>query len=367
MTIVSHFVGLDVHADNIAVAVACGRQEPRSLGVVPNTPRAVYRMLAKLGDPSTMLVCYEAGPTGYGLQRGLQERGVRCIVVAPALVPSRPGERIKTDRRDARKLARFLRSGDLVEIYVPDEQTEAMRDLERAFGDAKKAQKVARQTLGSFLLRHGRRWSGKTNWTQAHLEWIRKQRFEHEASERTLVHYLETLEAANERVTWLKQSMADLVEDWHLAPLVKALQAFRGIRLITAVILAAELGDLRRFDKPTQLMAYLGLVPSEHSSGNTRRQGGITKTGNGHARRVLVESAWSYRFQPKVRPELARRQKGVSEEVKRIAWRAQQRLCGRYKRLRGRNKEANKVVVAIARELVGFIWAAAHEDNLLAA
>jgi transposase len=365
MTMMTHFVGLDVHADSVAIAVATGREEPRSLGTVPSSPKAVYRALTKLAEPEQVLACYEAGPTGFGLQRELGKRGVRCLVIAPSLVPRQAGTRVKTDRRDAQNLARYLRSGDLEAIHVPDEQTEAMRDLERAYGDAKKAQRVARQNLNAFLLRHGRRWSGKTRWTKLHLEWIRKQKFDHEAAERVLVDYLDAVDKANQRLDWLVQSIADLVDQWHQAPLVKALQAFRGIRLLTAATVVAELEDLRRFQKPTKLMAFSGLVPSEHSSGSSRRQGAITKTGNSHLRRVLIETSWCYRFRPTASRCLRERRVGVSKEVLAIAEAAEKRLCGRYRKMRARNKEPQKIVTAIARELLGFIWAVGQLEGPL--
>ena len=358
MSMVTHYIGLDVHADTIAVAVAPrGRQAPRSLGTVDSSARAVFKKLAALGKPEKMLVCYEAGPTGFVLQRELGKRGVRCLVVAPSTVPQQAGDRVKTDRRDALKLARYLRSGDLRGIHVPDDATEAMRDLSRALADAKKAVRVARQTLGAFLLRHGRRWTGKTSWTTEHKEWIRRQKFEHEAAERVLIDYSDTLMKAEERVQWLKSSIEDLVADWQQAPLVQALQALRGIGLITAVAVVAELGDLRRFESAPQLMAFVGLVPREHSSGGTRRQGSITKAGNSHVRGLLGQSAVSYRFRPLAGPQIRARRAQVSSEVVAIAEKAEKRLCIRFNKLRGRGKETPKIHMAIARELLGFIWA----------
>jgi len=362
------FVGLDVHKDSIDVAVARGAHPPEHLGMVPHDVKALVKLLQrKVGDLRYALLCYEAGPTGFGLQRALAEHEVDCHVVAPSLVPTRPGDRVKTDRRDAMKLARFLRSGDLVAVHVPDEATEAIRDLERARGDAKKAERVARQTLSAFLLRHGRRYPGLTRWTKKHLEWIRKQRFDQEASQRVLADYLHTVEKATERVEQLTNEIAEMVEGWHLGPLVKALQALRGVRLVTAVIVAAELGDLRRFRTAKALMAYVGLVPSEHTTGHNPRRGRITKTGNGHVRRALVEAAWSYRFRPQRSRALREREQGVSEAVRDIAWKAQKRLCAKYRRLLGRNKSKQQTVTAVARELVGFIWAIGQQDELVEA
>lgn len=358
------FVGLDVHADSIAIAVAePGRGEPGALAIIPNDRALLLKRLRKLGR---VKCCYEAGPTGYSLQRALTAEGIECVVVAPSLVPTRSGDRVKTDRRDAVRLARFLRSGDLTEVHVPDEATEAMRDLERAREDAKKAERVARHQLGKFLLRHERRYSGKTAWTVTHLEWIRAQHFAHEAQQRVLEDYLRTVEDQGERVERLTKSIAELVETWSLRPLVKALQALRGISLISATVIAAELGDLARFESAPRLMSYLGLVPSEHSSGEGRRQGRITRAGNGHARRILVEAAWAYRFRARQSRAITERSAAVSPEVRRIAWRAQERLCAKYRKLTARGKNRNKTTAAIARELAGFVWAIAREPKMLA-
>lgn len=298
--------------------------------------------------------------------RDLKAKGVDCIVVAPSLVPVQHGDRVKTDRRDAVKLARFLRSGDLTSIYVPVPETEAMRDLERARDDAKNAQRAARQQLGKFLLRHGRLYEGKSAWIAAHLEWIRKQQFEQQAQQRVIVDYLKAVEDATARVERLTKDITELVEKWSLAPLVKALQSLRGVQLITAVIIAAELGDLARFASPRELMAFLGLVPSEHSSGESKRRGRITRTGNKHVRRVLVESAWSYRYRPSMSAVIKKRNKGLDDGVQKIAWKAQQRLHGRYTRLMERGKTKQKTVVAVAREMTGFIWAIARHVEQVA-
>lgn len=358
------FVGLDVHADSIAIAVAePGRGEPATVGTIPNDTVALLKRLRRLGR---LKCCYEAGPTGFGLHRDLEKAGIDCMVVAPSLVPTRTGDRVKTDRRDAVKLARFLRSGDLTEVHVPDEATEAMRDLERAREDAKRAELSARHQLGKFLLRHGRRSPVKTAWSKKHLAWIRVQHFEHAAQQLVLDDYLKAVEDLRERVDRLTKSIVELVETWSRRPLVKALQALRGVNVISAVVLAAELGDIARFDTAPRLMGYLGLVPSEHSSGESRQQGRITRTGNGHARRILVEAAWAYRFRARKSDAIQVRSRGISEEVQRIAWHAQVRLCSRYAKLTARGKNKNRTVIAIARELAGFIWAIAHEPKLLA-
>lgn len=358
------FVGLDVHADSIAIAVAePGRGEPAILATIPNDVVALLKRLRKLGR---VKCCYEAGPTGFGLQRGLSKAGIDCMVVAPSLVPVRAGDRVKTDRRDAVKLARFLRSGDLTEVRVPDEATEAMRDLERAREDARRSELAARHQLSKFLLRQGRRSPVKTTWSKRHFEWLRAQRFQAPAQQLVMDDYLKTVEDLRERVMRLTRAIAELVETWERRPLVKALQALRGINVVSAAVLAAELGDLARFDTAPQLMGYLGLVPSEHSSGEARRQGHITRTGNGHARRILVEAAWAYRFRARRSTDMRARSKDVAAEVLRIAWRAQVRLCARYAKLTARGKNKNRTVIAIARELAGFIWAIAREPKLLA-
>jgi transposase len=310
-------------------------------------------------------VCYEAGPTGYGLARWLTQAGVSCTVVAPSLVP-RDGRRVKTDRRDAVKLAHFLRSGDLVAVAVPDATTEAMRDLERAREDAKKAERVARHQLSKFLLRHGRLWTGATKWTEKHLAWVRAQTFELATLRSVCADGLEAVEQAGRRVEQLTRELTEQTAQWSLRPLVQAFQALRGVQVVSAVVLAAEIGDYQRFASPRQLMAYLGLVPSEHSSGNSRRQGRITRTGNTHVRRILVEAAWSYRYRPRLTKAIGARQEGVSKPVRDIAWKAQRRLHRRYLRLLSRGKSKQQVVTAVARELAGFVWAIARQQPLQA-
>jgi transposase len=362
------FIGLDVHKDSIAIAVAEGEGGlAQVVATIPNEMGTVLKRLRKLAADREAYFCYEAGPTGFGLCRALREAGFDCRVVAPSLVPQQAGDRIKTDRRDAVKLARFLRSGDLSEVQLPDAATEAMRDLERAREDAKHAERAARHQLTKFLLRHDRKYSGKTSWTGMHLEWIRTQHFEHEAQNRVLVDYLHAVELATRRVEALDKDIVELVEHWALKPLVKALMSLRGVQLTTAVILAAEIGDFQRFATASAFMAYLGLVPSEHSSGESRRRGGITKSGNGHVRRILVESAWSYRFRPRMSRQIRERNEGLSPGVQAAAWKAQQRLHSRYQKLTGRGKAKQQVVTALARELAGFVWHIARQPNQLAA
>lgn len=362
------FVGLDVHKESIALAVADDDgSAPQTVATIPNDTALLLKWLKKLGQGGKVRCCYEAGPTGFGLYRALREQKIECIVIAPSLVPKQAGDRVKTDRRDAIKLARFLRSGDLTAVHVPEAATEAMRDLERARDDAKRAERTARHQLSKFLLRHGHRYDGKTAWTAKHLDWARTRLFEHEAQNRVLVDYVHAVERGTGRVEQLTKDITELVESWSLRPLVKALQALRGVRLITAVILAAEIGNFARFASAPSLMSFIGFVPSEHSSGESTRRGRITRTGNRHVRRILVEAAWSYRFRPRKSRAIRERNEGVAPGVQAIAWKAQQRLHGRYEKLMGRGKNKQQTVVAVARELTGFVWSIAHQSELLAA
>ena len=357
------YVGLDVHKETIAVAVARPRGgEVTSFGVIAPRPAAVRKLLAKLSPNGQVLeLCYEAGPCGYGLYRTLTEMGHRCRVVAPGLVPRKPGERVKTDRRDALTLARLLRAGELTPVWVPGPEQEAIRDLTRAREDMKAAQLKARQRLSAFLLRHGRVYrEGKSAWTQQHARWLQAQSFAQPVQQIVFQEYVDAVTAAGDRVAGLDEQIRTAVPDWSLAPVAHALMALRGVNLLTAVTVLAELGDLTRFDQPRQLMGFLGLVPGEHSSGARRRQGAITKTGNGHARRVLVEAAWSYRFPARQTAHLQRKGGHAPAEVQAIAWKAQKRLCGRYRTLARTGKPACKVATAIARELAGYLWAIAR-------
>ena len=353
------YVGLDVHKDTIAVAVApAGRESPANYGELANTPTAIGKLADKLArryDGEVIQFCYEAGPCGYEVYRQLKGLGFDCAVVAPSRIPKAPGERIKTDRRDACKLARLLRSGELTSVWVPGEEQEAMRDLVRARADFKDAERKARQQLGAFLLRHGRHWSRRC-WTQAHFAWLDGQRFDLDWQEWAFREYLDGVRAASDRVSAMTKQLHEALADWSMAPVVRSLMALRGVDTLTAMTVLSELGDISRFDSPRQLMAYLGLVPSEHSSGSRRRQGGITRTGNHHVRRTLVESAWSYRFPARRTAHLERKAAAASEEAKAIAWKAQRRLCGRYRHLLKAGKNSKQANVAVARELTGFIW-----------
>ena len=311
--------------------------------------------------PAAVQVVYEAGPTGYGLQRALSQHGYHCQVIAPSLIPKRAGDRVKTDRRDAVNLARLERAGELTAVYVPQVEDEAMRDLSRAREDAKRAETRARQQLLALLLRHGLKYSGKTAWSQPHLRWLARIKLPQPAQQIAFQEYVDAITEAAARVERLITQIRMLLPEWRMAPVVEALQALRGVSLVTAVITVAEIGDLTRFTNPRQLMAYLGLVPSEHSSGSRRRLGAITKAGNSHLRRVLVESAWAYRLPARVTRIIRLRQEQLPKPVCEIAWRAQLRLCARYRRLTLKGKTKQVVVTAIARELAAFMWAIALE------
>ncbi len=357
------FVGLDVHAETIAVAVAERDGEVRSLGVIPNREDAVRKLVRKLGPVEELRFCYEAGPTGYALYWQLTKLGARCEVVAPTLVPVKAGDRVKTDRRDALKLARNYRAGDLTAVWVPDADHEALRDLVRAREAAKKDQLRARHRLNKFLLRHGRRPPmGVKPWTVKYLDWVKRDvHFQARAQEVTLLDYLHEVEHAAARIARLDAAIAEAVK---LAPpkmraVIAALQALRGIAEISAVTVVAELGEVTRFSKARQLMAYGGIVASENSSGARTRRGSITKTGNAHLRRVVVEAAWAYRHRPSVGATLRKRQEPVSEKIKELAWKAQHRLHARYGKLLARGKNKGVVVTAVGRELLGFLWAIA--------
>jgi transposase len=354
------FIGLDVHAETIAVAVAEPDGEVRSVGVIPNRPESIRKLVKKLGPVDQLRVCYEAGPTGYVLYWELTALDVKCEVVAPTLVPMKAGDRVKTDRRDALKLARSYRAGDLTPVWVPDAAHEALRDLVRAREAAKKDQLRARHRLGKFLLRHGRRPPTAMNpWTQAHFTWIKTVHFVHAAQEATLLDYLHEVEHMADRIARLERAIDEAVKTApeRMRAVIEALQALRGIALVSAVTIVAEVGELSRFTKPRQLMGYSGAVASEDSTGTRIRRGGITKTGNAHLRRVVIEAAWAYRYRPAVGATLRKRQASASEEVKAIAWKAQHRLNARYRHLTARGKCKQETVTAVGRELLGFIWA----------
>ena len=359
------FVGLDVHAETIAVAVADKDGEVRSLGVIPNKLESIRKMLGKLGQARHLKCCYEAGPTGYVLYWQLTQLDVACEVIAPTLVPVKAGDRVKTDRRDAEKLARCYRAGELTPVWVPDAEHEALRDLVRAREAAKKDQLRARHRLGKFLLRHGKRPvdAGKA-WTKKYLEWIKTHvKFPQAALEITLQDYLDEVDHVAARIGKLEQAIDEAVRQAspEIRAVIEALQSLRGVAQTTAATIVCELGNLSRFQSPRQLMGYSGLVSREHSSGGKIQRGAITKTGNAHLRRVLVEAAWAYQHRPNVTGFLLRRQKSLalSDEVKQMAWKAQHRLHKRYKTLAARGKNKNQIVTALGRELLGFVWAIA--------
>jgi len=358
----TRYVGLDDSKDSIDVAVASeGRDgEIRSYGSIPNTPEALKKLVRCLGRPKELYFAYEAGPCGYGTYRDLLALGANCIVAAPSMTPRRAGERIKTDRRDALALARMHRAGELHPVWVPGEETEAMRDLTRAREDAKYVQTKARQRLGSFLLRHGRRYPGRSHWTKTHLKWLAGERFAQPSQQICLDEYVEAIRQASDRVQRLEAQVRELVSTWSLGPVVSAMTAHRGVSLVVAATVCAELGDLTRFDRARDLMGFVGLVPSLHATGRTRRVGAITKTGNGHVRRVLVEAAWSYRHPARRTAHMQKKLEGQPEEIQAISWKTQVRLCGRHRRMIARGKHPNKVTVAIARELMAFLWATAR-------
>lgn len=351
------YVGLDVHKNSMDIAIAATDGEVRHYGRIGGELKDLDKVIRKLQSKGLDLhFAYEAGPCGYQVYRHLTAKGYRCLVAAPALIPRRPGDRIKCDRRDALTLARLFRAGELTGIRVPDADDEAMRDLTRAREDAVSVERRAKQRTAAFLLRHGCRYPGKSTWGRGHWSWLLKQVMEHPAQQIVLQEYLDAVKEASYRVERITGQIRELVPQWRRAPFVAAYQALRGVQLITAATVVAEVGDLSRFHNPKELMAYLGLVPSEHSSGTSVRRGRITKAGNGHARRVLVEAAWAYRLRARVTRPLLQRQEGLPENIRLIAWKAQLRLCARYRRFLARGKAKQTIVTAIARELAAFFW-----------
>jgi transposase len=358
------FVGLDVHKDSIAIAAAeAGRSAARLVGQITHDVPKVIKTLARLGEPGALHVVYEAGPTGYGLQRALAAKGYRCEVIAPSLIPRRAGDRIKTDGRDCRRLAELARAGELRAVWIPDAGDEAIRDLSRAREDTVDARTQARHQLKAFLLRHGIRYSGKTAWTKSFYRWLGELSFGDASSQTAFTEYHLAVQAADQRLQRLTTALTASVAGWRFEPVVQALRALRGIDAVSAIGLVAEIGDIARFDHPRKLMAYLGLVPSEQSSGDRVRKGSITKTGNGHARRLLTEAAWNYRFTPRIGRAAQARQEQLAEPIRAMAWKAQLRLSGRFARLNARGLHYNKVCVAVARELTGFVWAIAQASS----
>ena len=360
------FIGIDVAKLRNAIAIAdAGRDgEVRFLGEVDasnSSMRHVVQRIASKFDRAHF--CYEAGPTGYGLYRLIRSLGHECTVVAPSLIPRKPGDRVKTNRRDAVSLARLLRAGELTAVWVPDEGHEAMRDLVRARAAAVETLRVHRQQVSAFMLKHGRVYPRKKGWTMRYLCWLQEQKFDHPGHQIALQEMVEGVRIAKERVERLERVIEEFVPAWSLTPIVQALQTLRGVDLIVAVTFATEVGDVQRFENPRQLMGYLGLVPEERSTGATIRRGGITKAGNGRVRHMLVESAWTYRHPPRVGAKKLYRIEQAPSKVREIAWKAQTRLTARYRALSGRGKKTTVVCTAIARELAGFMWAVSREAS----
>ena len=356
----SKFVGLDVHKKTIAVAI-CDSKNPevRYYGEIPNTIEALRRLTQKLSEEGAELhFVYEAGPCGYGVHRRLQAEGHRCQVVAPSLIPKKAGDRVKTDRRDAQALARLHRAGELTPVWVPGSEQEAMRDLSRLREDLKSEERHLKQRLLAFFLRHEVILpEGKTRWAGPFMKWLEEQKFEHSVSQIVFQSYLESLKDITGGIEAVEKEIERALENYSLASVVKALRALRGVDLVTAFTIVAEIGDMTRFGKPSQFMAYLGLTPSEHSSGENVRRGGVTKTGNGHVRRVLVESAWHCQRTPRISKNLKERMKDQPQEIRKIAWEGQKRLFHRYHHLTSKGKRSTVTVTALARELAGFVWA----------
>ena len=361
------YVGLDVHKDTIVIA-AIGNGDEQAvvdLGTISTRHYAIDKLLKKLqGMGSELRLVYEAGPTGYWLQRLIETKGHRCQIISPSLLPKAAGDRVKTDRRDARSLAMALKMGAVDGIHIPTVGDEAIRDVSRAWQQARVDARKTKQRIKMFLLRHDVRYTGQARWSAPHRRWLSEQRMSNPASQIVLQELIETLGQHERRSERLEKTLKDIVHDWRFGPVVQALQAFRGIQFLTALTMIAELGDLNRFDHPKKLMAYVGLVPGERSSGQTRKLGPITRCGNSHVRTLLVESAWSYHYSPKVSRQISQRQEGIDPDIIEIAWEAQTRLHRRYMKLKSRGMHQNKVITAVARELIGFIWAAAQQVPL---
>lgn len=361
MKCTTKFVGLDVSKATISVAVSDRESAPpRYYGSIPNTSESVRKLVKRLGQPEDLLMCYEAGPTGYGLYRHLCELGVPCVVVAPTLIPTKPGDQVKTDRRDALRLSQLLRAGELTAVWVPSEDDEALRDLVRAREFAKRDLRRARQRVSSFLLRHSVDGpQGMRRWSKMFMRWLDTLSFDRRSSQIAFQEYIQTVRDMEARLERLESEIHSWATEGPQAPVIQALQALKGVREITAVTVTAEIGQFSRFDRAEQIMGYSGLVPREHSSGSSTWRGGITKSGNSHVRFVLGESSWAYRHQPATKAPLRARQKGLDPEVIRIAMKAQQRLHRTYWRLLNRGKSPSVAATAVARELLGFMWAIA--------
>lgn len=356
-------LAMDVHKNSISVGVLESGSGSVLVDRVGTDEESIRRLIARFEDPSRVWACYEAGPTGYELARTLRAAGMRCEVIAPSLIPTRQGDRVKTDKRDARRLALLFRGGQLSGVRVPTATEESVRDLCRARADMVIDRTRARHRLDKFLLRHGRIWRGGTNWTLKHEAWIRSQRFDERALTETFHHYLATLSAREAAVTAIEADLLPWAERAPFVDVVSRFAAYRGVTSLGGLILASEVGDWRRFPTAGMFMGFTGLVPSERSSGERQSRGGITHAGNTHLRTQLVESAWSYRAQPAVGATLRKRQDGIHPATLARSWAAQQRLSGKFRRLDARKNNRKVVVAAIARELAGFLWAEANAEN----
>jgi len=360
------FIGLDTHKVSTEVAYIEDQRGalPIHHGKIPSTKAAIKKLVRYFESKypkATLHFAYEAGPCGYWMYRFITSLGHCCYVIAPSLIPKKPGDKVKTDKRDALRLAKLLKTEDLTPIYVPEPEDESIRDLSRARETAMKDLNDARFQLKAMLLRNNINYKGTANWSKKHLRWLSELVLPHPAQQIVLQEYLQTVNERIKRLARLVNELQHQVQNWRYYPVVKALQAMRGVRLLVAAGVVAELGDLTRFDHPRKLMSYLGLVPGEHSSGERRRLGAITKCGNIRARRLLIEGAHSYRYAANISAELQKRQESLPKEIIDIAWKAQLRLCRRYKQLMQRGKHYNLVVTAIAREMVAYIWAIARE------
>jgi transposase len=361
------FVAFDTSKLRNAVAIADGGRagEVRFLGEIENSEAAIAKLVRKLAAKyQSLTFCYEAGPTGYGLHRQITGLGHACLVVAPSRVPKKPGDRVKTNRLDAVGLVKLLRAGELTAVWVPDRRHEAMRDLTRAREAAVNDLRCKRQRASACLLRQGRSYpENKKSWTKTHMNWLASQKFEHPEQRLVFEEMLLAIRQADERVERLQQAIRAAVPDWSLSNLVTALMAMRGIDMISASGFLAEAGDLSRFPTAPDLMGYLGMVPSEYSTGKTIKRGPITKAGNKRARRILVESAWSYQHPPRVGKDKQEKSAAAPRAVREIAWKAQCRLHRRYKALLRRGKLKTVAITAVGRELAGFVWAVARAAN----
>ena len=360
MNKIVHYIGLDVHKETIAVSIAPQNStEVRRYGIIGGTLDAVDKLVKKLAQENVELrLVYEAGPCGFVLCRHLRNQGIHCEVIAPSLIPRKASDRVKTDRRDADQLARLYRAGELTAIHVPDQEDEAIRDLVRARTSAMTDQRQARNRLKGFLLRLGFRYTGKSSWNDAHKRYLSGLVMPQGPQQIAFQEYIHAINDATDRLERLAQAVEDALPGWKWEPVVRALMSLRGVQVLTAMTLVAEVGDFSRFEDPRSLMHFFGLTPSEHSSSDKRVQGGITRCGNAHCRRVLTEAAWHYRLKPKVSEAIQKRQEGQSKPVRLIAWKAQERLHKRFQQLSAKKKSV-VAATAVARELVGFVWAIA--------